>query len=99
MSESSMREAKIQKDFLDWARKTTGVLAVKYQASIYGTKGTPDVILCVKGKFVAIEFKREGEEARRLQDYRMMQVRKNGGISEVVDNLEDAKQVVLEALE
>jgi hypothetical protein len=56
----------------------------------YGTKihgdefsevGTPDLIYCVGGRYVAIEVKQPGERPKKIQSYRLQQIREAGGIA------------------
>lgn len=95
----SSLESKIQADFLKWLRIQPEVWAVKYSAGTYGMTGTPDVILSVKGKFVAIEMKKSGGKHREMQEYQKVQIRKSGGICEFCDSLESAKELVISVLE
>lgn len=42
-------------------------------------KGVPDLIICLKGRFIAIELKREGEEPTELQEYVLDKILRAGG--------------------
>lgn len=42
--------------------------------------GTPDYLLSVRGKFVALELKSEGGKVSALQAYNLAQVERTGGI-------------------
>ena len=47
-----------------------------------GKRGTPDILLCVSGKFVGIELKKSGKEPRdRLQHHKLGLIEKAGGVS------------------
>ena len=94
----SSLESKIQADFLKWAEKQVGVWIVKYPGGIFGKTGTPDTILCVQGKFVAIEMKKLGGDHRKMQEYQQMKIRNSGGICEFCDTLEKAKLLVLSVM-
>lgn len=60
----------------------------------YSKKGDPDLILCVDGRFVAIEGKTEDGCQSNIQKTRMRQIRKSGGEYAVARSLEELKQVV-----
>ena len=46
--------------------------------------GTPDILACYRGRFIAIEVKRPGEEPTRLQLHRMAQWRAAGAVAVVL---------------
>ena len=45
----------------------------------YGKAGVSDIVFCYRGRFGAIEVKREGKLPTKLQELRMEEVRKAGG--------------------
>ena len=51
----------------------------------YGRSGVPDIIACVKGRFVAIECKAEGNKTTALQDRELARIRAAGGTALVID--------------
>jgi hypothetical protein len=46
-----------------------------------GKSGVPDIVVCIKGKFVAIEVKRPGMVATKIQARRMEEIRGAHGIA------------------
>lgn len=46
-----------------------------------GKSGVPDIVACIKGKFVAIEVKRPGKVATKIQARRMDEIKAAGGIA------------------
>lgn len=60
--------------------------------------GDPDFVLCVRGHFVALELKAAGEKPRPLQEHKLNQIEKAGGIRIVAspENWDDVKQHLLE---
>lgn len=60
-------------------------------------RGDPDLLLCCAGRFVALELKAEGEVPRKLQQHKLDQVKRTGGISLVAspDNWDFIKQELL----
>jgi Holliday junction resolvase len=59
----------------------------------FGKSGVPDIIICFKGHFVAIECKAGGNQPTALQELNLSQIKKNGGYSIVVneDNIGQLK--------
>jgi hypothetical protein len=45
----------------------------------FGKSGVPDIIVCLNGKFISIEVKREGKEPTPLQNKRMEEIKRAGG--------------------
>lgn len=56
----------------------------------------PDIVLCMRGKFVALELKARGERPRPLQRHKLNRVEEAGGFSLVADpdNWERIKKVL-----
>jgi hypothetical protein len=51
----------------------------------YGSSGVPDIVACVKGRFIGIECKANGKKPTALQMKNMMSAVDRGGISLIVD--------------
>ena len=48
-------------------------------------RGTPDILACVNGFFVALELKRDNaQRPDKLQDYQLVKIREAGGASFIV---------------
>lgn len=74
-----MTEAEFQKKVLEFLR-SQGVWHVKYWGGGQFTKaGIPDILACVKGKFVAIELKTETGRLSKLQEYNLAKIKESGG--------------------
>lgn len=52
-----------------------------------GRHGIPDLLMCIGGNFVAVEFKYDGNEPTGRQDYELEQIWKSGGCTLVIDEL------------
>jgi hypothetical protein len=71
--------------------------------------GTPDILLCICGRFIGLELKAENGKASRLQEIKLQAIAKSGGLGivaypstwkDVYELLEDlAKKDVYELLE
>lgn len=58
----------------------------------YGNSGVPDFLVCLRGRFIAIECKANGGKTTALQDKHLADIRGAGGLSLIiheanVDNL------------
>ncbi len=86
-------EAKVKKSIKDWL-KSQGFFYFLPAGTAYGTVGVSDIIVCVKGMFVAIEVKAPGKinNTTANQDKFIDNVIKSGGIAFAADSLD----VVLE---
>ena len=59
--------------------------------------GTPDKLLCVRGRFVGLELKARGGRLTKLQEYNLNLIEKAGGVAIVADpdNWESVKVQLL----
>lgn len=53
----------------------------------YGRSGVPDIICCLKGRFVAIECKANGNKPTELQLREIHKINKAGGATYVIDEV------------
>jgi len=62
----------------------------------YGRSGIPDIIVCHKGKFIAIECKAGGNTATALQEAELKKIEDAEGIALVIDenNLDTVEHLV-----
>lgn len=81
-------EAKVQKDIINWL-VFKGAWVVKTIATNKG--GTPDVIACLNGFFIAIEVKKPGGTPSPLQLAQIIKIHEANGIAFVTDNLDKVK--------
>jgi Holliday junction resolvase len=47
----------------------------------FGKSGVPDIVACIDGCFVGIEVKRENKKPTPIQERRMAEIRKAGGVA------------------
>ena len=59
--------------------KSIGAYFIKTHGDRFSKVGTPDIIACVNGHFVAVEVKAENGKASELQIYHIQQINKAGG--------------------
>lgn len=79
MAQEKIFENKI-KDYL----KKRGCYRVKYFGCSYSESGTPDILACVNGYFLAIEVKAQTGKPSELQLVKIDDIRKAGGFAYVV---------------
>ena len=65
----------------------------------YGRSGVPDLVACIKGRFIGIECKANGGVPTGLQIKNLTQIMNTGGIAVVVDEtgIEDLRRVLQHA--
>lgn len=93
MAQEKQLETKIKK-FLEGE----GAYFVKYFGCAFTRAGVPDLLVCVRGHFVAIEVKAENGKLSELQKHNLEQIRKAGGIALAVkpSDFDSLKQCVRE---
>ena len=88
MSQSEKQIENQIKRYLDsigaWYRKTHG--------NMFSKAGTPDILACINGRFVAIEVKRPGGIVSALQMANIKLIQQAGGVAFVAESLLEAKR-------
>lgn len=84
-----MLESVIQSKILRYLNSRENVWAVKVISA--NKIGTPDILVCYKGKFIALECKNENGSTSKLQEYQIKKIKNAGGLAYVV---RDIKQVM-----
>ena len=91
-----MKEQTIQKEIIKYL-ESIGAYVIKTIKT--NRAGTPDIIACLNGRFIAIEVKRKGNKPTPLQLAKIEQIRASSGIAfiayskdDVVKCLEDFNQ-------
>ena len=64
--------------------KSIGAYFIKTHGDRFSKVGTPDILACVNGKFVAVEVKGEKGKPSELQLYHIEQIQKAGGYGTVL---------------
>ena len=79
--------------------KAMGVYYFFPVAGAYTSIGVPDIVACIKGKFVAIECKCGSNKPTALQEKNIADITINGGIATVVnEDLLDSLYKILEVI-
>lgn len=71
--------------------KTIGALVIPYFPGMMGNAGTSDLLVCWRGRFVAIEVKRPGGVITALQAAFLKDVQAAGGWGLVAHSVDDAR--------
>ena len=70
-----------------------GAYHIKIHGSAYTPAGTPDILACYKGKFIAIEVKKpKGGIVSALQKFKIQQIKDAEGVAFVARSVEDVKE-------
>lgn len=64
--------------------KSIGAYFIKTHGDRFSKVGTPDILACVNGHFVAVEVKAENGKPSELQLYHIEQIKKSGGYAEIL---------------
>lgn len=90
---------KPESDFQKKAEKlieSLGGYPIKVHVSAFQSQGEPDLVCCYKGRFVAFELKVDGNKTSELQDFKIAQIKKAGGIAIAVYSLEEIEEALYE---
>jgi hypothetical protein len=88
-----MREKNIENKIKTYL-KSIGAYCVKYHGNKFSQVGVADLLVCYKGRFLAIEIKNEIGKTSPLQDANILMVKKAGGISFVARSVEEVKEII-----
>lgn len=99
MAEVKVSEKWVKHKVVDYL-KSLGVYYFFPVASGYMKSGVPDIICCIKGRFVAIECKAGKNKTTAIQDKNIWQIHSNGGIAMVINetNLAHMRMVIDELI-
>lgn len=93
-----MLEKDLQTKCLRWTREQIKqgrpVLAINQHGSAFATRGVADILLCINGRFVAIELKVAPNKPTELQLSFLEKVENAKGSGHVAYTFEEYKQIV-----
>ena len=75
-----------------------GCYVQKIHVSEFAAAGTPDLLCCIHGRFVALEVKVPGEQPTVLQEFALNNIRHAGGWAAVVSSPQQAVALIQELL-
>lgn len=77
-------EAKVKKKIHE-ALKASGAYAVNYIGGLHANNGTPDILACLKGRFIGIEAKAGKNKPTDLQTLNLKTIDEAGGLALVIN--------------
>lgn len=89
-----MKEKEIIAAIKEYLKTINNCFYWKEHGSQFGQAGIPDIICCLKGKFIAFEVKTEKGKTTILQEVTIRKIRIAGGYAEVVRSVEDVKAII-----
>lgn len=70
---------------------------MKVHGGGYSVNGVPDIIICFRGRFIALELKTDTGVVSKLQTRTMKDIRQKGdGVAYAVRSVDDVKQIFRE---
>lgn len=87
-------ESTIVKDICDYLKTLDKCFFWKEHGGMYGTAGIPDIIVCYKGAFVALEVKRPGGKLTKLQEKTIKDIMTAEGKAYTVTSVEEVKEIL-----
>lgn len=91
-------ESKVKKKIKD-VLKSCGAYYAMPIGTGFGSSGVPDFLVCIRGRFIGIEAKANGNKPTALQLKNLDQIIEAGGLSFVIDetNVDNLKQLIEES--
>lgn len=88
-----MKEQDVQRKIIKYL-ESLGAWTVKTIST--NKRGTPDVLACLNGQFIAIEVKREGKlnTVSPIQQFQLDKIVESGGIAVAADSLEKIIEII-----
>ena len=84
--------SQIQSQILSYCKQRHDIFAFKVKAA--NENGIPDIILCCKGFFVALEIKGHGDTLKPLQKAQLERIRDAYGLAFVVDSFDKFMMII-----
>lgn len=96
MAQMTTSEHQLQEKCLRWLKSQRGLWFLKIFGSGVQTGGVPDIIICKKGRFVAVELKRPDGTGKvhPRQQAQIQRIIRAGGVAVVIDNYDDFVKLV-----
>ena len=94
--DNTVKEADLITTIKKYLATLPETFAWKEHGGQYGTAGIPDIIVCHRGHFIALEAKVGKNQPTKLQAVTIEQIRKAGGTAAVVRSVADVKTIISE---
>lgn len=93
--DSSLEYDSVVKPILDYINSLPNAKAINIHGGIFSERGTPDIIGCINGRFIAFECKRSAnEEPTKIQKWRLSEWIASKAIVGAVSSLDDAVMIL-----
>lgn len=79
-------------------RQGVPIIAINQHGSAFSARGVPDIIMCINGKFIAVELKVGNNKPTPLQEDYIARINQANGSAYVLYSLDDFKEVIENAL-
>ena len=92
-------EQAVQKKIIDYLEKELGAVSFKIVQS--NKRGTPDILACLNGQFIAVEVKKKGKlsTVTPIQQHQLSQILLAGGIAILTDDLAQFKEILAQCVD
>ena len=94
--DNTVKEADLITAIKKYLATVPETLCWKEHGGQYGTAGIPDIIVCHRGHFIALEAKVGKNQPTKLQAVTIEQIRKAGGTAAVVRSVDDVRKIITE---
>ena len=94
--DNTVKEADLITTIKKYLATLPETFAWKEHGGQYGTAGIPDIIVCHRGRFIALEAKVGKNTPTKLQTMTIEQIRKTGNTTTIVRNIADIKTIISE---
>ncbi len=89
-----MKESDLIQSIARYLKTIPALFFWKEHGGMYGTAGIPDIIVCFKGRFLALECKVGRNTPTLLQAQTIRKITDAGGIAAVVRTVEEVKAII-----
>lgn len=91
-----MAQEKVFENKIKAYLKSIGAYFIKTHGDRFSRVGTPDIIACINGHFVAVEVKATNGRPSELQKYHINQIKEAGGFAVILypDEFDDFKKTI-----
>lgn len=89
-----MKENEIISAVKEYLKTVDNCFFWKEHGGQFGQAGIPDIIVCLNGRFLALEVKTEKGKTTVLQAVTLRKIQKSGGTAEVVRSVDDVKLII-----
>ena len=89
-----MHEKDIVAAIMRYLKTVPNCFAWKTHGGMYGTAGLPDIIACIRGRFVAFEVKTPAGTLTKLQSAMIQRIKESKGEAFIVISVDEVKAIV-----